>query len=216
MSEIIQRICSGEISVADLSDAQRRKSAPIQIAPWALLLFDNQRALSLEWMNHAVAIAHLPFPEQVPEWKAWENEIRQVKLSPLATYTSSLPLLMTPALTTAYSAVARYQGELGATALVLAAERHRRNTGHWPASAASLADALRIALPVDPFSGRPFIVEHRDAMLIVHSVGPDLQDDHGAYDPKRWGHGGADDVGATAWDVGQRRQPPDGASEDGH
>ena len=40
------------------------------------------------------------------------------------------------------AAQARYQTELGATALLLAAERHRRKTGAWPASANSMAPEI--------------------------------------------------------------------------
>jgi hypothetical protein len=49
-------------------------------------------------------------------------------------------------------------------------------------------------------------MEHRDGRLIIYSLGPDLKDQHGAYDPKRWMKGGPDDVGTTGWDKDQRRQ----------
>jgi hypothetical protein len=81
-------------------------------------------------------------------------------------------------------------------------------TGAWPASADAMAPEILINPPVDPFSGRPFVFERLDGRMIVHSVGPNLRDEHGADEPKRWGNDGPDDVGATAWDVAIRRQPP--------
>jgi hypothetical protein len=210
LTELIRRIGSGELPASALSGQGSQSAAGGArgaIAPWGRLLFDNQRAVALEWMNQAVAIARRPPAEQPPGWKAWEDEFQRVRHSRTGVYTAMLPLLMIPALNTSCSAQARYQAELGTTALLLAAERHRRKTGAWPASADSMAPEILANPPVDPFSGRPFVFERRDGQLIVHSVGPNLKDEHGAYEPKRWFNGGPDDVGATAWDVAFRRQP---------
>jgi hypothetical protein len=43
-------------------------------------------------------------------------------------------------------------------------------------------------------------MEHRDGQLVIYSIGPDLKDERGAYDPKRWMKGGPDDVGSRGWD----------------
>jgi hypothetical protein len=93
----------------------------------------------------------------------------------------------------------------------VAAERQRLRRGDWPGSAAEIDASILPDPPTDPFSGLPYVMEHRDGRFLVHSVGPDHKDDHGDYDPKRWMKGGPDDVGAEAWDVPLRRQPPAGA-----
>ncbi len=40
-----------------------------------------------------------------------------------------------------------------------------------------------------PFTGQPFRMEHRDGRLFIYSLGPNLRDEHGAYDPKKWATG---------------------------
>jgi hypothetical protein len=102
---------------------------------------------------------------------------------------------------------ALYQGELGATAVLLAAERQRRKSGVWPASIAAIDAEILPAPPVDPFSGQAFRMEHSDGQIVIYSVGPNGKDEHGAFDPKRWQSGGPDDVGAVAWDVELRGRP---------
>ena len=56
----------------------------------------------------------------------------------------------------------RYQAGLNATASLIAAERHRRKTGTWPASIAAIDRDILPRLPIDAFSGQPFVMEHRD------------------------------------------------------
>jgi hypothetical protein len=212
LTELIRRVGSGELPISALSDQGAQSAAGDargEVAPWGRLWFDNQRAAALELMNHAVAIARRPPAEQLPEWKAWAVErFKLVLQTRTGVHTAMLPLLRAPALAPSSGYEARYQAELGATALLLAAERHRRRTGAWPASADSMAPEILTNPPVDPFSGRPFLFERLDGRLIIHSVGPNLRDEHGAYEPKRWGKGGPDDVGATGWDVAIRRHSP--------
>jgi hypothetical protein len=68
--------------------------------------------------------------------------------------------------------------------------------------------------PVDPYSGQPLRVEHRDGRIVIYSLGPNLDDEHGAYQPKCWRDGIDDDVGTNAWDVSLRgqQQTPDDSS----
>ena len=66
----------------------------------------------------------------------------------------------------------------------LAAERHRRKTGRWPASVAAIEPHL-LGLPaLDPFSGQPFCFTLLDGRLSVYSVSPNLEGEHGTYEPK--------------------------------
>jgi hypothetical protein len=118
-----------------------------------------------------------------------------------------LPLLLTPSLDVMDSAHSRYQAELGAMATLIAAERHRRRTGDWPASIDAIDSACLSHAPVDPFSGKSYRVRRRDGQFVVHSIGANLRDELGEYVPKQWSKGVTDDVGASAWDVRLRRQP---------
>ena len=155
-------------------------------------------------MNGAVNIARRPASEQAPLWSEWEAGHMQVLASPLGRYTAMLPLLLSPATSAASAAFSRYQCELGANAILLAAERQRKKTGAWPASTAAIDGGILPNAPGDPFSRRPYRMVHDQGQLIVYSVGPNRRDEHGVYDPKRGPNAGEDDVGARAWDVSLR------------
>jgi hypothetical protein len=93
--------------------------------------------------------------------------------------------------------------------MLLAAERHRRKHGDWPESIDAIDKDILPNPPADPFTGKSSRMERRDGQLLVYSVGPNLKDEHGAYDVRKWAKGVTDDdVGACAWDVPLRRQPP--------
>ena len=66
---------------------------------------------------------------------------------------------------------------LGATAILLAAERHRRKAGKWPESIAAIDKSILPNPPADPFSGESFRMEHRNGELLIYSVGPNRKDD---------------------------------------
>jgi hypothetical protein len=209
-TEMIRRVADGEISLSALSGSP--KPDPMinnpSDAPSTKLWFDFQYTLALEWMDEAVAIAKRSPARQSAGWKAWQANVDRVKNSRLGLYTAMLPLLMSPAIASAGSGASRYQAGLGATEILIAAERHRRKTGRWPASIDSIEPSILSTAPVDPYSGQPFRIEHRGGQFFVYSIGPNRTVEHGEFDPKRWLKGGPDDVGAHAWDVSLRRQPP--------
>lgn len=209
MDEIIRRIADSELPVSSLSGNPTPGERFPRMSPWGKVLFDNQRAVGLEWMHELVAIARQPAFKQPPLVKAWEAEMARVQRTRLGPFVATIPLLMMPATKAVTQAHARYQCELGAMAIVLASERHRRKTGRWPESITAIDRAILAQTPVDPFSGQPFLLERRDGEFLVHSIGPDLEDDHGAYVPKLWMRGGPDDVGTGAWDLPLRRQAAD-------
>jgi hypothetical protein len=91
--------------------------------------------------------------------------------------------------------------------LLIAAERQRRKTGEWPATLAAIDPAILPSQPLDPFSGRPFLMKHADGRLIIYTIGPNRKDESGAYEPKKWSSGGPDDLNAIGWDVDHRNQP---------
>lgn len=209
LTELIRRIGAGEVPLAALSDEKfDRSDVHEDIGPWGALMFENQRAIGLEWMNRAVAIARRPPAEAARLWASWQADIDKVKATWLGLLTASLPLLMMPHVSASHSAHSRYRANLGATAILLAAERHRRKTGDWPTAIDAITPDLLPTRPVDPYSGQPFRLERRDGQIVIYSVGPNLIDEHGAYEPERWFERGHDDVGTSGWDVRLRRQPP--------
>lgn len=204
MDELIRRIAEGEVPIEALGNERwEPDGSRFTLAPWARLNFDYQRALELELMNDAVSIAEAPPEERPAMWQAWDQRIRSIRQQWHSSVTSVLPMQMTPALMAGEMAHARCQAELGAMAILLAAERHRQRTGAWPASVAAIDASLLPDPPLDPFTGQPYRIEHRDGRLFVYSLGPNLRDEHGDYNYRKWGRDFADqdDVGAIGWDV---------------
>ncbi len=208
-AELLRRISEGELPISALSgDLKPGVVVPRPAdSPFNELWFDYQITVSLDWTNDAVDIAKSPTVDQPARWRAWDAKIAEVRNSRLGIYTSTLPLLLVPALSASGTAFCRYQSELGATLVLIAAERHRLKSGDRPSSIEDIDRTILPVAPTDPYSGQPFRMAHRDGQLLVYSIGPNGKDEQGAYDQKRWPKG-PDDVGARAWDVNLRSHPP--------
>jgi hypothetical protein len=208
LAEAIRRVAEGELAASRLGGIDgltalgQSGDAPVS---WERLALDHQRALAIEWMNRAVAIARRPVAERPLLWRTWESEIiargrqPEIRFLTFRLLPSSLP-----AVVFVDPVFARYETELGAMAILLAAERHRLRTGDWPASIDAIDPAILASAPRDPFTGDAFLMLRQDGQLRVYSPGPDLEDDGGAFDtpPRMPGDGpGPDDIGVRAWDV---------------
>ena len=212
LTELIRRLEEGQVPLSVIEGGSSKPSTGANTAGrsamrFAGFIFTGQRAIAIDWLTEAVAISRRPPFEQCALWAEWEAKIVAVKRSQFGRFTAMLPLLLTPATTAASNASSRSQAELGATAILIAAERHRRKTGKWPAAIKEIDPSILPGPPVDPFTGNSFRMEYHNGQFVVYSVGLNGQDEHGEYDPKRWNKGGPDDVGARAWDVSLRRRP---------
>ncbi len=214
MTELIRRVEGGEVALSTITGSSNPPTAGARAGNnvFAILsrgVFGGQRAVALEWMNEAVAISRRPAPEQRDLFRSLDAKIAAVHMSRFERFTNILPLLLVPAVTSAGNAFHRGQAELGATAILIAAERQRRRTGKWPASIEAIDRSILREPPVDPFSGKPFHLEYRGGEFVIYSIGPNGKDEHGAFDRKRNLQGAPDDLGARAWDVSLRRQSPE-------
>jgi hypothetical protein len=88
--------------------------------------------------------------------------------------------------------------------LLVAAERSRKKTGHWPSSLDLFDRTILPEVPLDPMSGKPYLSFQKDGRFVIYSVGLNLQDEKGANDPKN-PTGTPDDIAATAWDAEHRK-----------
>lgn len=208
-SELIRRVSIGEVSIRELSDDTppgTERETPGTIAPWGRLWFDHQRAVLIERMNAAVAIARRPSTERPALWVSWDAELKRIRRSQIEVWAAMYPLLMLSATDAFSTATSKYETELAATAILLAAERHRRKTGNWPDSIDAIDPSILPVAPKDPFTGQPLHTVHRDGQLLIYSVGPNLRDESGAFNYKTWPKGGPDDFGTSGWDLKNRRQ----------
>ncbi len=208
MDEMIRRMRTGQIQMSDLAGPTFNPSPPrTSVSPWMKSWLDQQRAIELEWMTDAVVIARKPLADQFEDWKRWDQRIDDTRKPWHGKLTSTLPLLLSPALSTGFKACIRYQTMLRSTSQMLAAERHRRKTGAWPMSVGQIHASLGGGSPIDPFDGQPIRIARHDGQIFVYGIGYNHQDDHGAYNPRLELRGGPVDIGTNAWDVSLRRRP---------
>jgi hypothetical protein len=206
LDEIIRRVETGKVPLSAVTGGPKQggsSMADTAIASLSGAFSRNQRAIALEWMNEAVAIAKRPSAEQESLWRDWQAEITGVVQSRFGRFTTMLPLLLVPGMSNA-SAFVNYRADLSATDILIAAERHRRKTGDWPASIAAIDRTILPSPPLDPYTGQAFHMERHDGQLVIYSVGSNLQDEHGAEPAKRGIRSGPDDVPARAWDISMR------------
>jgi hypothetical protein len=204
LDEVIRRVEQGRVPLAAVIPG----GTAVRVFTNLTGGLGGQRALTLEWMNEAVAIARRPTFEQsalASRWNARISDFAQKRWTPLS---GILALNLTPGTSAAVTAFLRSRAELGATAILIAAERHRRQTGDWPASIREVNAGILPQPPADPYNGRPFHIERRDGQLRIYTVGMNGNDEHGEDDPKLRLRGGPDDIGTKAWDPKMRRQPP--------
>ena len=184
-------------------------------------MFDNQRAVGLEWMNEAVAIARRPAAAQPPLWEAWQAEIDRVRQSWYgALHRDLLPMLASAGrLAAAGTAHLRYHACWAQRPSCSPPSGTAASAGEWPASIAAIDPDILPNPPIDPFSGQAFRMERRDGQLLIYSIGPNRKDEHGAYDPKPVAERRTRRRARRRLGRGPRRQPPstdsDGAAGDG-
>jgi hypothetical protein len=109
-------------------------------------------------------------------------------------------------LTRAVADVRAADARFRCAAPALAAERYRRETGHWPAQLDDLVPKYLSAVPRDPCDLQPLRLAHRPDGIVIYSVGLDGKGDGGAIASD--GAAIPTDVGLRLWDVDKRRQPP--------
>lgn len=176
---------------------------------WSIMgaAYAAQRASALEWSNDLLATVARPEPEWTPAVRAWEDRAEAMKRGPLSRFAS--PWFFIDRLPKVVGVTLRTRAEAGAVAILIAAERHRRATGSWPATIAEIAADLLPEPPLDPYTGGPYRMIRIDDGLRVYSVGPNLKDEGGAgEEEKRREDHAADDVGVIGYDPDRRGRAP--------
>ena len=87
--------------------------------------------------------------------------------------------LAQPAIDAADLAYKRGQARLRLLGLELAIRNYHQANGSYPDRLTELVPTYLPILFDDPFTGRPFVYQERNAEYLLYSVGPDKQDDGG-------------------------------------
>ncbi|MFO0810898.1 MAG: hypothetical protein U0746_19895 [Gemmataceae bacterium] len=153
-------------------------------------------AFALEVLTRAVATEKLPWPERLAAMESLDAELRSGP--------EPAQWLATIDLTKRCRWMMAGQAVLRTAIAAVAVEEYRARTGDWPKSLA----AVGVALPDDPFTGKPLLLKRLTDGVAVYSVGPNGRDDGGAlmdyYERRPEDY----DIGFRLWDVPKRNQSP--------
>jgi hypothetical protein len=106
----------------------------------------------------------LPFYEAQPELERINDEIENLPR------TRVLSRILLPALTRAAEAQARHEAQLGLMRLGLAVELYHDQTGEYPQTLEDIAPTVGGEIPLDPFTGMPFVYEPSGDRFTLYSA----------------------------------------------
>jgi hypothetical protein len=159
-------------------------------------VFEQSHAWLLLYLTEFVDIAKLPVEQQRPRIE--KLEARRAKAPTAARK-------LAPAIGQMARTPHQSQALLRSAAAALAVERYRLAKGQWPEKLTDLTPDYLAAVPIDPFDGKPMRFMKQKKGVVVYSIGPDGQDDGGAFETLNAFVPGTD-IGFRLWDVDKRRQ----------
>jgi hypothetical protein len=167
----------------------------------------GEHAEYLRWVNRAVAIAELPRDQQLPEWAAYENDLKTSGVQ-LRAHGGAFSCRFIPNASKFAEAGLRERAHLACAVAALAAERFRRAHQRWPATLDELVPGYLPEIPADPYTGRPLLSKQVPDGLAIYSVGRNGVDDGGALLAEKDVLQPNADLGLRLWNPPQRRLPP--------
>jgi len=199
MHQLMSGLKSRDIAPSAIGGSQGFQAAFHLAGP---TLARGSHARMLRLLNEQVAVARLPPEQQAEPARALEKKVKEAK----ANYDVLIGLLM-PAFQRMSEAYRRDQAWLRCAIAAVAAERHRRDRGTWPATLEALVPDYLRAVPIDPYDAQPLRYKRLADGVIVYSIGPDKVDNGGACNRANYMAKGTD-YPFRLWDVDRRRQPP--------
>jgi len=123
-----------------------------------------------KWMREHQQIILRPYYQSLNEWKRIGSDFGGV-----------LTQVLLPGLSAIGEQAAVADAKYRACVLGVAAYRYRLKHGAWPEALDKLVPELLVAVPLDPFTGKPMIYgTDKAGRRVIYSVGRDLVDDGGA------------------------------------
>lgn len=132
------------------------------MTPLQAVVTDDIRQYEI-WRDEQFKWAYLPYPQATAGFKAVEADVAAVKDDVVLT-----PLLL-PASTKVKTAQTRLEQRIAYLRVVEAIRLHAHaNGGKLPAT----LDAIKLPLPVDPFTGKAFEYSLKDGVATLHGANP--------------------------------------------
>jgi hypothetical protein len=186
--------------------AGRAKANPIAQALYMRAYGRHNQALALSLLNHVVEAAkRRPFdPGWSEHWMAYNQGLEAggfLRRRLGATAYTILPLNTTMAWLSDES-----RARSDAMRVLLAAERHRRATSHWPEGMDVLVPTYLPEIPRGPYTDQPLRFVHKDNRILVYALGYGGEDHGGRLHPEHKREPDYD-LGEELWDPQLRHQP---------
>ncbi|NOX97582.1 MAG: hypothetical protein GXO98_05940 [Nitrospirae bacterium] len=137
----------------------------------------------LRMMERLIALSRLPYYQAIVKVRNFDKELKSV---PRYCFLTGRIL---PSLGKAFVVQARSEARIRAGKLALALKIYKAGKGIYPPDLKALTPEILPRLPKDPFTGKDYIYKREGEGFIVYSVGDNLKDDKGAFNPKRWEEG---------------------------
>ncbi|MCD5397365.1 hypothetical protein LR003_00310 [candidate division NPL-UPA2 bacterium] len=132
----------------------------------------------LRMAGRLVALSRLPYYQAVAEVRDFEKELEHA----VPRY-GFITRALLPPLSRTFIRQARSEAQIRAGKLALALRIYRARQGTYPETLKALTPEILSQLPVDPFTGKDYIYRREEEGFIVYSVGENLRDDQGTFDP---------------------------------
>ncbi len=143
--------------------------------PVGSAFLNSDRQQYAKFMNRIVRAAEQPYYEVQSELETIETEIDD--LSFLSLYTRNL----VPGLVRAQEAQARAEAMIHLMRIGLSLELYYGGNGVYPDTLDALAAELGGEVPVDPFTGQPYVYVAEENAFLLYSLGRNQQDDGGRH-----------------------------------
>jgi hypothetical protein len=166
-------------------------------------LLRREHARSLELMTSMIEIAGLPEHEQKSELDKLGARIDALPDDALLTR------MLVSKVLEAGEPCRRKTARVRSLITLLAVERYRLKHDKWPDGLDDLKADFLVAVPLDPYDGKPLRYIKRPDGVTVYSIGADGTDDGGRIDRSKPRGPGVDE-GYRLWDIKARRLAPAG------
>jgi hypothetical protein len=146
------------------------------LAPlYRVFVFNEDMAVLRRTMQELHRLTVLPFHETRDDWQRFNKKLKAGSEGFIG-----IGNLLTPALTRLVERAVEADARHRVVRVALAMHRYRAAGGRFPDKLEDLTPEFIIAVPRDPFDGKPIKLKRTDGGLVVYSIGPDMTDQGGS------------------------------------
>ena len=138
--------------------------------PW----LNMDGAAYIDIMSRASSAAELPYYEAAPQLMRLETETRNLPNTRILA-----KMHIVSGLSGTCGAQAQHEATLDLMQMGILVEQYKASTGSYPEDLDAIVPELGGSLPVDPFTGKPYLYKPSDDGFLLYSIGQNLIDDGG-------------------------------------